>query len=548
MDWACRITRALQRYSGGPGAGLVRSRAWGQQLAATMQQQGAFAARAGGTCEVHAGHAAPASPAAAPLAPLGPDGGAASSPSAWAVPQPQQGGGTTAAALLAALPPPGAAAAAATPASLPKLLRMLRQADSLAVALAAARPEVANVMKLARRIQQNARYVEAQIAARAPPSADAPAAAAPSGPPAPAAAAGGGGGGAAAAPAAAGGAGAPGPLSADKVQGIVNNIRGLVSELQALCEAPGAVAVVKKFRGPPAGGGGGGGGGGVEVDVVAHGGQTWIEVKGCQVFGLGSARWAGPQGLKAQVEAMLAAAAAPGNAARFRPPQVVVYCPFGADPEVVAELEAMGASAAVGIGSLAGLPEPHPPPAVTNLDTTTMCGLVSEVSHRPPADPQLVQWAARTRHWRDCLAAEAAGSLLVELAPHLAPGRRVVAAAAAVAQFEKLLADFGGPREAARWRGEVLPRIEVFHAAEGVAGEGEAAAHPAEAPAPPREFAVPPPVAALSLTRHQAHVFGLGLALEALTLTANSNAVRFAGDSCVALEAVVHRPVWLTGL
>ena len=31
-------------------------------------------------------------------------------------------------------------------------------------------------------------------------------------------------------------------------------------------------------------------------------------------------------------------------------PQVVVFCPFGADPEVVAELEAMGAKAAVGIG------------------------------------------------------------------------------------------------------------------------------------------------------------------------------------------------------
>lgn len=65
---------------------------------------------------------------------------------------------------------------------------------------------------------------------------------------------------------------------------------------------------------------------------------------------------------------------------------------------------------------------------------------------------------------------------------------------------------------------------------------------------PRRSFAVPPPVAALRLAAHQGDVFGLGLALEAVTLTANHNAVRHVADCSVSIETVVHRPVWLTGL
>ena len=41
-----------------------------------------------------------------------------------------------------------------------------------------------------------------------------------------------------------------------------------------------------------------------------------------QVFGLGSNRWIGQQGLKGQVAAMIAAANSPGAAVRYRPPQV----------------------------------------------------------------------------------------------------------------------------------------------------------------------------------------------------------------------------------
>jgi hypothetical protein len=40
------------------------------------------------------------------------------------------------------------------------------------------------------------------------------------------------------------------------------------------------------------------------------------------------------------------------------------------------------------------------PPSITNLDVTSLCALVSEVSWGDPHSPQLQAWAARTVHWR----------------------------------------------------------------------------------------------------------------------------------------------------
>lgn len=39
-------------------------------------------------------------------------------------------------------------------------------------------------------------------------------------------------------------------------------------------------------------------------------------------------------------------------------------------------------------------------PKVANLDVTTLCALVSEVSHTDPAEPQLQAWAQRVVHWQ----------------------------------------------------------------------------------------------------------------------------------------------------
>jgi hypothetical protein len=46
------------------------------------------------------------------------------------------------------------------------------------------------------------------------------------------------------------------------------------------------------------------------------------------------------------------------------------------------------------------LPPMPPAPRVTNLDVTTLCALVSEVSHADPKGPELQAWAQRVTHWR----------------------------------------------------------------------------------------------------------------------------------------------------
>ena len=46
------------------------------------------------------------------------------------------------------------------------------------------------------------------------------------------------------------------------------------------------------------------------------------------------------------------------------------------------------------------MPPTPPPPTVTNLDVTTLCALVSEVSNGDPKRPALQAWAQRVTHWQ----------------------------------------------------------------------------------------------------------------------------------------------------
>lgn len=133
--------------------------------------------------------------------------------------------------------------------------------------------------------------------------------------------------------------------------------------------------------------------------------HTPAEVKNQELFGLHSGHYLGGsgkgKGLAEQVAQMLAVAAAPEHKRRGRSPQVVVYFPSGVDDEVAAALTALGAKVANGTGSLAavcGIVGNN----VTNLDVTTLCALVSEVSWRDPYCDELQAWGARTVHWKVC--------------------------------------------------------------------------------------------------------------------------------------------------
>jgi hypothetical protein len=105
------------------------------------------------------------------------------------------------------------------------------------------------------------------------------------------------------------------------------------------------------------------------------------------------------KGLAEQVTQLLEVAAAPAHKRRGRSPQVVVFFPSGVDEEVSAALTSLGAKVANGPGSLAplcGVVGNN----VTNLDVTTLCALVSEVTWRDPHCEALQAWASRTIHWK----------------------------------------------------------------------------------------------------------------------------------------------------
>lgn len=205
---------------------------------------------------------------------------------------------------------------------------------------------------------------------------------------------------------------------------------------------------------------------------------------------------------------------------------------------------------------------------------------------------------------QDCLAAQIASPLLPELQACLDNSQELVTSCAAVGQFQKLLDIFAGPIEQQRWQ-ELQQRLQVYHwrTGKGIAAgtcvacgasllvgcsDSIAAANEhlaannagtsdglngardiqcdsrqksgfdtlcfgygrsGEQQQQQHMYAVSERVNRVDkLTKQQKAVLGLGDALEALTLTANGNAVRCCGHYGVKLEALVHRPVWLTGM
>ncbi|KAF6260979.1 hypothetical protein COO60DRAFT_1504123 [Scenedesmus sp. NREL 46B-D3] len=256
----------------------------------------------------------------------------------------------------------------------------------------------------------------------------------------------------------------------------------------------------------------------------------------------------------------------------------------------------MGVVVADGPGSIAALPVPQPP-RITNLDVTSLCGLVSEVSWGDARSPQLQAWAARTVHWRDCLAAQIQEPLLPQLHACLDNSQQLVASCLAVQQFQALMDMFSGPREQQRWQ-ELLQGLRVYHCGpeggqqqdgslaecafcnsaggigvgstgcavfaaariDAVASAGACSSSNGDSDCQEAEqqqqqqqapllYSEPPRISCIDkLGKQQRAVFGLGDALQATTLTANGNAVRCCEQYGVKLEVVLHRPVWLTGL
>eukprot|EP00798_Chlamydomonas_sp_ICE-L_P011297 gene11297-18933_t len=227
---------------------------------------------------------------------------------------------------------------------------------------------------------------------------------------------------------------------------------------------------------------------GVEVDVVAQGGCTWIEVKNQELFTVDSVHWTGTEGsqgsqgikgLKRQAKDLLEVAVAECNLRRWQAPSVVIFFPSGVDLGVERDLTAMGINVVAG-------PAPPPEPTTTNLDVTTMCALVSELCRAKSDDP-------------------------------------IVEECVAVAQFQKLMDMFSGPKEQERWS-KLLLSMEVYTPLSIAISKQEAQVGVVNEAVPtyevPRRLAALEKVGAL-----QKDVFGLGYTRRAMTVTANGNAV-----------------------
>ncbi|GAX81285.1 hypothetical protein CEUSTIGMA_g8717.t1 [Chlamydomonas eustigma] len=285
----------------------------------------------------------------------------------------------------------------------------------------------------------------------------------------------------------------------------------------------------------------------VEVDVIAQDGSAWIEVKSQEIFGLESIHWTGAptvKGLQQQVQELLLVAQCERHWRRWTAPRIVLFFPSGTDDGVKHKLQAMGILVAEGVDALTTLPPAPAAPRVANLDVTTMCALVSEVCHAELEDLRLEAWSERNIHWRECWLEERNESrVMMLIGPTVEAAETLVASVDAINQFMKLLQQFGGPTERVRWEA-LYERLTI---------------HPSSISAEVKDQLFEPKPGNCSfmtdrvsnlkkVTELQRTVFGLGDALQAVTLTANGSAARSALRQGVILELVVHRAVWLTGL
>ena len=121
-----------------------------------------------------------------------------------------------------------------------------------------------------------------------------------------------------------------------KVEGSVNNIKSVETELYIAKTQPGVTGIGQKMilDGIPKK---------VDVDVVADYDKTWIEVKDVKPFGLGSSNWRGDKGkdgLRSQIEDLLKSASQ--NLHEGEIPKVAIEFPQGVTREVSEELRKMG--------------------------------------------------------------------------------------------------------------------------------------------------------------------------------------------------------------
>eukprot|EP00210_Caulerpa_lentillifera_P008694 g8293.t1 len=330
----------------------------------------------------------------------------------------------------------------------------------------------------------------------------------------------------------------------NQLQGFRNNLVGYQVKLKVAKVVPGVIALSKIFQFPLAPGVRKKGvppeskptskAVKVEVDIVANSGSTWIQVRNVKITDLDNLHWIGMpghhKGLEQKLKDLVLVAKSSEHWIRWRPPDVVIYCPEQFPTEVESEIRQLGGHCITGdLENLKQIPAAPGDPEIVNLDVTTLCALVSEVSHSGPRNSLVIQWAKKVSHWQRCLEQEEEDPLL----PHLhkfVSNSNLIIAEEAVDQFETLLDLCGGPKEKDRWT-ELFKRLTVFK-------------RDCET-----EWWISQRVLNIEeLTNLQYAVFGLGDSQRATTITCNSKVVAKLKQNGVHLVTFEHRAVWLTGL
>jgi len=318
--------------------------------------------------------------------------------------------------------------------------------------------------------------------------------------------------------------------NSSRLQGLKNNIDGLNAELLTAKQAPGVIAVGKRFYTPEVSSKG------VEVDVVAQNGCLWIEVKKHHSFSTGSKMWEGKRGrskgVLQQAREVLAAAKDPSHIINWQEPKVVFRFIGSVDISVRSELENLGVVVIEDKGVLDVSLLPECPTMIdrVNLDVTTLCSLVSEVSNGGAGSKEVDLWAKAHPHLAACVDAELLEPFLPSLLCAL-DGKTLFTSKTAMDKFYSILTTVGGEREQSRWEMVWKEKINIESISSGSGN-----------PVSSRVLSLK------GLSPFHKDVFGYGDCIQATTATANAKVVRSASEQGVILNVLLHRPVFLTGL
>eukprot|EP01025_Chloroclados_australasicus_P007088 TRINITY_DN12264_c0_g2_i4.p2 TRINITY_DN12264_c0_g2~~TRINITY_DN12264_c0_g2_i4.p2 ORF type:complete len:214 (-),score=15.48 TRINITY_DN12264_c0_g2_i4:275-916(-) len=211
---------------------------------------------------------------------------------------------------------------------------------------------------------------------------------------------------------------------------------------------------------------------------------------------------------------------------RWVQPKVVVFLfGTGCHTTVKQAVQEMGAVVVSSMEELKSLKIAPPYPHGRNLDITTLCALVSQVTY--DNNSQAVKnWGKGNIHWSGCVEKDIEDPMLPFLQQQLFDHPMIVAKSTANS-FEELMQKFAGKNERERWQHWKQQINVVDDSLKESRSER---------------------IDQLKLGTVQKNVFGLGDRYRYVTLTANTKAVKSAIAQGVRLEVLLHRAVWLTGL